>query len=1102
MAGKCKVYKKTSSNNALTVYLTQRDFLEDKERQLVPVAGVVQFTEEQLRGDKIFCLVNLTYRYGREEDEAMVHTFERTIQLLNAPININSDEELKQNIDDNHIEGEVCGEGKLAKILHYDEEKELEMNLDALPERTLKQTIIEGKEKTDSDGDLRAPKTESNMENVIENKSKGQQDDQVGCSKQKVENLVKGESVIASCMSNVDVKTERKESTTRQEKDGDKNNQTPQTDVTAENSNEIVGKQTKKGSSLGDLQETSTANNKKKQANSENVAEHEQDVKDQPQTNDQQGEGQSETQVDRHCKDQSTGEEKQVETQTVSEKETNYEKETNNEKEVSNDTHLATNGSSNNNSEKQSNENVSQKTNCQSESHETKTCISERNDATTTESLPENQSNVLEKDKQKEIGSENESGTPINAPQQDESEENPAACNNQEKDGREGPDDPNIDYPKNTEVEALAQDEFNEDEGRNKGKLLDSNENTETDKLPSEKPLFTNKTADLNVEGSTGDQNKIKAVENSSQEICTEGNSGKPSKTPDNNLEEKEGRNMREGESGKSSPARSEFGNQNPIKVPNSMPNTLQLPKNDCRSPSLKREKRDKARIESQNTGEDFSSKNNAKLNHGNGEAAIKKDAKESDDVGDKTSDSLNRNSEQENTTQGFTRLAEHRSRVIESHPLHDKILQSRRHYLLPVPSQRQLEALTPHRDCLRREASIPEQVKTTDENREDPPPASDIEEKPTSQGSSAENANPSDRKNKAGKEKLNNKTLGQHSEGIPCGITSESDGNEPTPNQQKRRVGSVCHDVCPLQQRLIEKLQAQQENERCIPFSVSIPAVAPNSVTLIPRPQQSLSKPVGVIYELQVYTAKQAREEPAKYKSTSFAVRKLQLTPSEMTSKPRSNLMSVKTFKCSPGEISISVALNKDIYSHLEEIETTVSLNNRSKKTIKTILCEVVQHVSIDMTGTEFSRVVTTLESRDGCPVLPNYKLERKFSLIPDVRYNKTNVGVAILGHLRDADCQLASTTLDLTENSLNRDFSIVVTYFVRISLTFGSLSGLLSIEHPIQLLQSRPEEYSDSNKFNVLHKLKGINDPGKICIEEFALLRKLKSLDLTDGP
>ena len=50
--------------------------------------GVARFEKKDIKSDKLFYLVNLTYRYGRESDETMGLTFKRTLQLVNAPIDL------------------------------------------------------------------------------------------------------------------------------------------------------------------------------------------------------------------------------------------------------------------------------------------------------------------------------------------------------------------------------------------------------------------------------------------------------------------------------------------------------------------------------------------------------------------------------------------------------------------------------------------------------------------------------------------------------------------------------------------------------------------------------------------------------------------------------------------------------------------------------------------------------------------------------------------------------------------------------------------------------------------------------------------------------
>nr|CAH7744752.1 unnamed protein product [Callosobruchus chinensis] len=65
-----KVFKKTTPNGKVTVYLSKRDFI-DHLTHTDPVDGVIVVEDGYLQGRRVFGQLLTVYRYGREEDEVM-----------------------------------------------------------------------------------------------------------------------------------------------------------------------------------------------------------------------------------------------------------------------------------------------------------------------------------------------------------------------------------------------------------------------------------------------------------------------------------------------------------------------------------------------------------------------------------------------------------------------------------------------------------------------------------------------------------------------------------------------------------------------------------------------------------------------------------------------------------------------------------------------------------------------------------------------------------------------------------------------------------------------------------------------------------------------
>ncbi|KAF2896875.1 hypothetical protein ILUMI_09303 [Ignelater luminosus] len=80
-----RVFKKTTPNGKVTVYLGKRDFLDHLD-YTDPIDGIVVFENDYLKGRKIYGQVVTTYRYGREEDEVMGLKFSKEMVIASSQI--------------------------------------------------------------------------------------------------------------------------------------------------------------------------------------------------------------------------------------------------------------------------------------------------------------------------------------------------------------------------------------------------------------------------------------------------------------------------------------------------------------------------------------------------------------------------------------------------------------------------------------------------------------------------------------------------------------------------------------------------------------------------------------------------------------------------------------------------------------------------------------------------------------------------------------------------------------------------------------------------------------------------------------------------------
>lgn len=80
-----KVFKKTSPNSKLTLYMGRRDFV-DHVTSVDPVDGVLVVDSGYLQGRKVFGQLVCSFRYGREDDEVMGLSFQKDLFLASEQI--------------------------------------------------------------------------------------------------------------------------------------------------------------------------------------------------------------------------------------------------------------------------------------------------------------------------------------------------------------------------------------------------------------------------------------------------------------------------------------------------------------------------------------------------------------------------------------------------------------------------------------------------------------------------------------------------------------------------------------------------------------------------------------------------------------------------------------------------------------------------------------------------------------------------------------------------------------------------------------------------------------------------------------------------------
>ena len=193
--------------------------------------------------------------------------------------------------------------------------------------------------------------------------------------------------------------------------------------------------------------------------------------------------------------------------------------------------------------------------------------------------------------------------------------------------------------------------------------------------------------------------------------------------------------------------------------------------------------------------------------------------------------------------------------------------------------------------------------------------------------------------------------------------------------------------EMTPMQERLVKKLGAN-----AFPFTFQFPQSSPSSVTL-QAGEDDQGKPLGVEYYIRCTVGDSEDDKAHKRSAVTLTIKKLQFAPASRGRRLPSSLVS-KGFTFSQGKINLEVTLDREIYYHGEKIAANIVVTNNSRKTVKSIKCFVVQHCEVTMVNAQFSKHVSSLETREGCPITPGASFTKSFFLVPIASSNKDRRG------------------------------------------------------------------------------------------------------------
>ena len=222
-----------------------------------------------------------------------------------------------------------------------------------------------------------------------------------------------------------------------------------------------------------------------------------------------------------------------------------------------------------------------------------------------------------------------------------------------------------------------------------------------------------------------------------------------------------------------------------------------------------------------------------------------------------------------------------------------------------------------------------------------------------------------------------------------------------------------------------------------------------------------ALQRTMGLFYDVRVHLAENDDDYVGKKRTTvSMGVRKAQYASLEIKDRsPVTTSKAEKGFMFGSGKIKLEINIDRDVWYHGEEIPVHYSITNQSNMAVKNIRSNIIQNCELVMVNAQYYCKVASLDTQDGCPLLPGSNLNRTITLKPLAQNCYGIRGLcldAALSKVTD-ESNLASSSLADTGNHHDL-LGVVVTYRVRIKLVMACMGGVLEADLPFKLVHPRP--------------------------------------------
>jgi len=225
----------------------------------------------------------------------------------------------------------------------------------------------------------------------------------------------------------------------------------------------------------------------------------------------------------------------------------------------------------------------------------------------------------------------------------------------------------------------------------------------------------------------------------------------------------------------------------------------------------------------------------------------------------------------------------------------------------------------------------------------------------------------------------------------------------------------------------------------------------------------------MGVFYDVRAHIAESADDYVGKKSSTvTLGIRKVQYASNDMKQRSPTSTAE-KGFVFGSGKVVLESNLDKEVFYHGEDIPLHISINNASKKQVKSIQCTINQHCEMTMVNGQYSCKVARLESQDGCPIQSGSSLNRTFQLKPLAQICQGIRGLCLDASLSKAqdESNLASSSM-ATGGGGNDLLGVIVSYSIKVKIILGGMGGELETDVPFKLVHPKPDskEWENLNK------------------------------------